>query len=32
LRVVAKQDSMPWLKRWAAYIAVRFGGKGSWNS
>ncbi|WP_421781783.1 DUF1353 domain-containing protein [Kiloniella litopenaei] len=31
LRIVAEQDRMPWLKRWAAYIAVRLGGQPAWD-
>ncbi|WP_218044895.1 DUF1353 domain-containing protein [Kiloniella majae] len=30
LRIVAEQDRMPWLKRWAAYLAVRLGGRAAW--
>ena len=31
LRIVAQQDRMPWFKRWAAYLAVRIGGKSAWE-
>ncbi|WP_085904573.1 DUF1353 domain-containing protein [Kiloniella majae] len=31
LRIVAEQDRMPWLKRWAAYLAVRLGGRSAWD-
>ncbi len=31
LRIVAKQDHMPWFKRWTAYLAVRGGGSSAWD-